>query len=306
MPRCHRLYLIIVVALVSILGADCAALPGEQKATPQTVKNVIVLIPDGCSAEQFTLARWFKGEPLALDSICVGAVKTYIADSVVAESASASSAFATGCRTNDKFISIGPKNPTLACVPAPDPRLSYRPLATVLEGAKLMGKATGIVVTSRVSHATPAAYYAHVPSRRMENDIMEQGVYQNLDVVLGGGRRHLLAKKYGGRRTDDENLLEVLQKRGYTLLATAKELHQVTSGKVYGMFAPSSMEAEIDRLEFAPQPPTLEDMPKRLSKSWPRIRMVFFSWWKAAKWIGPATPTTRPTCSATCSCLTGR
>jgi alkaline phosphatase len=50
-------------------------------------------------------------------------------------------------------------------------------------------------VTSRVTHATPAAYYAHVPSRTQDNDIMEQGVYQNLDVVLGGGRRHLLPKE---------------------------------------------------------------------------------------------------------------
>ena len=48
-------------------------------------KNVIVLIVDGCSAEQYTLARWFKGTPLSFDPYRVGAVKTYIADSVIAE-----------------------------------------------------------------------------------------------------------------------------------------------------------------------------------------------------------------------------
>jgi alkaline phosphatase len=155
---------------------------------------------------------------------------------------------------------VGPKNPTLSCVPPPDANLSYKPLATVLEGTKLLGKATGIVVTSRVTHATPAAYYAHVPARRLENDIMEQGVYQNLDMVLGGGKRHLLSKEYGGKRTDDENLMEVLQERGYTFVTTAEKLQKTKTGRVYGIFAYSSMEGEIDRPEFAPQQPTLEDM----------------------------------------------
>jgi alkaline phosphatase len=272
-PHSFFLLLLLVVLGAGLWGACSPAPTGEKKTgtSPaaqeqegkKTVKNVIVLIPDGCSAEQYTLARWFKGKPLALDQIRVGALKTYTADSVVADSAPAASAFATGYRTSDKFISVGPKNPTLPVVPPPDASLSYKPLATVLEGAKLLGKATGVVVTSRVSHATPAAYYAHVPSRYMENDIMEQGVYQNLDVVLGGGKRHLLSKESGGKRTDNENLMDVLQERGYTFAATAKDLEQAKSGKVYGIFAYSSMEGEIDRPVFGPQQPTLEDMTKK-------------------------------------------
>ena len=262
-PYSFFLFLLLVLLGAGLWGACSPAPSGEKKAAPQTVKNVIVLIPDGCSAEQYTLARWFKGKPLALDQIRVGALKTYTADSVVADSAPAASAFATGCRTSDKFISVGPKNPTLPVVPPPDPSLSYKPLATVLEGAKLLGKATGLVVTSRVTHATPAAYYAHVPARRMENDIMEQGVYQNLDVVLGGGKRHLLPKESGGKRTDDENLIDVLQERGYSFVATAEDLQKANSGKVYGIFAYSSMEGEIDRPVFGPQQPTLEDMTQK-------------------------------------------
>ncbi len=264
MKRSHPICLFIIMVLASGLFGGCSPSPsGEIKAKPKPVKNLIVLIPDGCSAEQYTLARWFKGEPLALDQILVGGVKTYIADSVVADSAPASTAFATGYRTSNKFISVGPKNPTLPGVPAPDPSLSYKPLATVIEGAKLMGKATGIVVTCRVTHATPAAYYAHVPSRTMDNDIMEQGVYQNLDVVLGGGKRHLLSPQNGGKRTDNENLLDVLQKRGYAFAANAQELERVKSGQVYGIFAYNHMEPEIDRTEYAPQQPTLEEMTRK-------------------------------------------
>jgi len=150
------------------------------------VKNVIVMIADGCSSEQYTLARWFQGSSLALDEMLVGGVKTYISDSVIADSAPAATAFASGVRTADEFIGIGPKPDTLRPDLEPPAELQYRPLATVLEGARLLGKATGIVVTSRVTHATPAAYVSHVPSRKLEEDIMEQLVYQNVDVVLGG------------------------------------------------------------------------------------------------------------------------
>ncbi|MFZ2087793.1 MAG: alkaline phosphatase [Desulfobaccales bacterium] len=256
----------ILLVLVAGLLWGCAPpppTPGGPQTGNRPVKNLIVLIADGCAAEQYTLARWFKGAPLALDQICVGAVKTHIADSVVADSAPASTAFATGCRTSDKFIGVGPKNPTLTGTPAPDPNLSYKPVATVLEGARLMGKATGIVVTCRVTHATPAAYYAHVPSRTLDNDIMEQGVYQNLDVVLGGGKRHLLPPEKGGKRTDGENLMDVIQERGYAFAANAPQLDQVKAGKVYGIFAYNHPEPEIDRPEYAPEQPTLEQMTRK-------------------------------------------
>jgi alkaline phosphatase len=52
-----------------------------------TARNVIVLIADGCASEQHTFARWFKGAPLSYDPYQVGAIKTYIADSVIADSA---------------------------------------------------------------------------------------------------------------------------------------------------------------------------------------------------------------------------
>ena len=171
-----------LAAMILVLSlAFCSAALAENKA-----KNVIVLIADGCSGEQYTFARWFKGEALSLDPIRVGAIKTHVADSVVADSAPAASAFATGVRTSDKFISVGPHAETISGVPRPDAELQYKPSATVLEGARLMGKATGIVATSRVTHATPAAYIAHVHDRDMEDDIMEQAVHQNIDVVFGG------------------------------------------------------------------------------------------------------------------------
>jgi alkaline phosphatase len=252
----------VLVASV-LLGATLLgrAVGGERDAAP--VRNVIVLIADGCSSEQYTLARWFKGSALALDEILVGGVKTYISDSVIADSAPAATAFATGFRTSDKFIGIGPKSGTLRPDLEPPEDLRYCPLATVLEGARLRGKATGIVATSRVTHATPAAYMAHVPLRKLEEDIMEQAVYQNVDVVLGGGKDYLLPKAEQGRRADGENLIAVLKSRGYAVVEDRPALESVKSGRVFGSFAMGPMAAEIDRPRTRPQEPTLAEMTRK-------------------------------------------
>jgi alkaline phosphatase len=254
--KTNRVFIFLFVILVLFLAGGGTANSGE--ATKP--RNVIILIADGCGSEQYTLTRWFKGAPLSLDGILVGGVKTYIADSVVADSAPTASAYATGFRTSDNFISIGPKETTLPNVPVPPEEMRYRPLATVLEGARLKGKAVGIVATSRVSHATPAAYMAHVPARKMENDIMEQAVHQNIDVVFGGGKRHLFPTSAGGKRTDGKDLSAVLKQKGYTLVENRQEMLSFHSGKIFGLFANSHMAPEIDRQEFAPNQPTLEEM----------------------------------------------
>jgi len=254
--RCWKPGIVACLCLLTaVLLAFSAAGAGEQRA-----KNVIVLIVDGCSSEQYTLARWYKQAPLCLDGILVGALKTFISDSVVADSAPAASAFATGVRTSDKFISVGPGENTIPPVPKPPPELQYRPLATVLEGARLLGKATGIAVTARVSHATPAAYLAHTPSRTLEADIMEQAVYQNIDVVFGGGKNLLIPREAGGQRQDGEDLRTVLQQKGYRIIGSVEEMNLIDSGRVFGIFADSHMAAEIDRKQLAPTEPTLAEM----------------------------------------------
>jgi alkaline phosphatase len=254
----RRTLLVIALAATSALIAAAAPALSAAKA-----KNVIVLIADGCSAEQYTLARWFKGAPLAFDPFQVGAVKTYIADSVIADSAPAASAYATGVRTSDKFISVGPKQETLSTVSTPPEDLRYRPLATILEGAKLMKKAAGIVATSRVTHATPAAFMAHTASRSDENDIMEQAVHQMIDVVFGGGKRHLVPKEFKGRRIDGENLFEYLKGWGYQIVENRQDMEKVTTGRVYGLFAHSHMDPEIDRPTHHPNQPTLAEMTRK-------------------------------------------
>ena len=254
-------FLLAVAAALWISARSTAGEPSVRAAGRPIAKNVIVLIVDGCSSEQYTLARWHKGEPLALDAIRVGAVKTHSADSVIPDSAAAASAFATGVRTGGHIISLTPKTTNVEGASAPGRAL--HPMATVLEGARLLGKATGIVATSSVTHATPAAYMAHAPSRNDLDDIMEQAVYQNVDVVLGGGTSSLLPEEHGGLRRDRENLAEVLHAHGYQLPRTRDALRQIEAGKVFGTFADEHMAADCDRPEVAPQEPSLAEMTEK-------------------------------------------
>lgn len=257
MRRVRTIFHFAAILILSLAASGVGA------AEQPKVKNVIVLISDGCSSEQFTLVRWVKGTPLAVDEIRSGLVKTYIANSVVADSAPAASAFATGCRTSAPFISVGPKAGTLSIVPEPAEELQYRPMATVLEGAKLLGKATGIVCTCRVTHATPAAYMSHSAARSGEEDIMEQAVYQNVDVVFGGGEAYLVPADKKGKRADQENLLAVLQDRGYQIVRKQEELASLGKSKVFGLFAQDHMAPEVDRPSLTPTEPTLEEMTRK-------------------------------------------
>lgn len=91
-----------------------------------------------------------------------------------------------------------------------------RPVANVLEGAKRTGRATGIVATAEIQHATPAGFSAHHVNRKHFDVIAEQQVYQNIDVVLGGGKAALLPIK----RKDGEDLVKVIQNKEYDFVET--------------------------------------------------------------------------------------
>jgi alkaline phosphatase len=252
-PRLRRHALLAPAIAGALLFASGAF------ATP--VKNVIVLIPDGNHTSIQTLARWYRGERLAVDEMGAGTMSTDMVNSVITGSAAAGTAQSTSYKTTVRFLGIGPRpDDALSTyqLPASIPRtdeearwnwLAYRPMATVLEGAQRVGKATGLVSTSRVTHATPASYAVHVDDRGKDNEIMEQLVHQDLDVVFGGGWRHLLPEgdARGGRRTDGEDLLEVLAERGYQTLTTAAELDALTGGRAWGLFASSHMMPELDR-----------------------------------------------------------
>lgn len=231
-------------------------------------KNIILLVPDGCGISHQTIARWFKGAPLASDKLKPGLCITHSANSMITGSAAAATAFATGHKTWEqeggvRCVGILPDSLALPQPLKLPPQQQWRPVATVLEAARLCGKSTGLVVTARISHATPAAFSSHWHDRENENVIIKQQVYQNIDVVFGGGMSYLLPDSLPqGKRRDGENLQDVLGSRGYKVISKRSELKDLSSDtkKVWGLFSNSHLCHDINRPYFGKEQPSLAEM----------------------------------------------
>eukprot|EP00977_Amphora_coffeiformis_P014244 scaffold3946_cov177-Amphora_coffeaeformis.AAC.7 len=248
-------------------------------------KNVIMMIPDGCDESVQKMANFFKGADLQVDEMPSTAVTSHMANSMITGSAAAATAFSTGHKTTVRFLGVGPRTEDLLSFYDPqDMAPPYSPVATILEAAKYMEKGTGIISTSRVTHATPAAFASHIDDRGKDDDIMEHIVYNSVDVVMGGGRRHLLPgpdcanNVTGGMRGDCQNLEQVLLDRGYSILDKKADLDTMksTEEKVYGMFAMSHMQPDIDRKHFAPDEPSLAEMTQAALKVLSQKEKGFF------------------------------
>lgn len=208
------------------------------------VKNVIILIPDGMSVDGTTLTRWYNGgSPLALDEMACGLVRTYSADAPIADSAPASTAYATGHKSHTGYIGVLPDT---ADMPGQTPiktEDAKKPVASILEAARLAGKSTGLVATCEIPHATPADFSAHYPDRLNYDDIIEQQVYQGIDVVFAGGEKFLQA----ANRKDNEDLVSILKEKGYQFITSRVEMLSLEKGPVWGMFADTAMAYDFDR-----------------------------------------------------------
>ncbi|MDP2791012.1 MAG: alkaline phosphatase [Rectinemataceae bacterium] len=209
-------------------------------------QNVIMLIPDGMSVAGTTLARFYKGASLALDEIACGLVSTWSSDGTIADSAPAGSAFATGWASQTGNVASIGKLYLLPGGAVPEANES-RPVATILEAARLSGRSTGIISTSEFMHATPADFSAHDPSRSNYDNLTEQIVYNGLNVILGGGTPYLNASA----RKDKEDLKAVLASRGYGYVDNASDLRAFRGDRLVGTFGKTTtstaMSYDIDR-----------------------------------------------------------
>ncbi|MDX8045350.1 alkaline phosphatase [Gracilibacillus sp. S3-1-1] len=230
----------------------------EQKTSTEQAesKNLIVLIGDGMGPPQISLTRLYQQEyhdkdSLALDEILVGTNTTFAGDStykgesgVVTDSAAAATAFGTGHKTYNGAISV--TNEEVA-----------KPVASIIEAASLQGKATGLISTARITHATPAAYAAHVRLRPMENAIASQYVDAGVDVLLGGGERHFVPSeeesRYGATKREDQvNLIEPFSENGYEVVYNQEELGNAEGDKLLGLFDDSHIPYNLDRGDTTP------------------------------------------------------
>ena len=237
---------VLGIFLIAAMGGNGLVFAADN----QPIKNVILMIPDGMDFDGVTMTRWYNGgKLLTLDSLVSGLIRTYWAGGPVTDSAPAASAMATGFKVGDGMISTLAENTTafMPGVPAVTAVNSKRPVATILEGARLKGLATGIVVTCEMPHATPAAFSSHNINRNDYDSISEEQVYQGLDVFLGGGYDTLTPGTGAKNRKDGEDLIQVIKNKGYQFVTNRNQMLDAGEGRIWGMFAPMDVPNDMDR-----------------------------------------------------------
>lgn len=199
-------------------------------------KNVIMLIADGMSTEAITLARHTKGDSLAMDEISVGSVITSWANGPITDSAPGGTVYAAGEKTNNKYIGTS---------------VNDTPMASILEGAESVGKATGIVATSEITHATPGDFTAHTNNRKYYNQILQQQINQDMEVVLGGGFNK--ASGFSSEVSSDEfesyyeEQVNNIKEEGFDFITTKDQLTSYDGDKLWGSFADADLKYDFDR-----------------------------------------------------------
>jgi len=250
------------------------------------VKNLILMIGDGMGPQQIGLLELYAREaPHSIyagkatgiskfsSSGVMGMSLTNPSDAIVVDSACSATQLAIGKLAPSEVVGLD----ALGNVQE-----------TILEKAKRLGKATGLVSDTRLTHATPAAFAAHQPHRSLENKIAQEMLSIGPDVMLSGGLRHWIPKeinekgeaynklqamtgptlKLKSKRKDSVNLLTTATDAGYQLAFTKEQLENTSeNGKVLGLFAYSGMNDGIKHTRLLNDSsrvqPTLEEMTKK-------------------------------------------
>ncbi len=202
----------LILFLLPFLILACGQKPSQTESEPTPVsynmsitdiqkpktkpKNVILMVGDGMGISQITAGIYSSSQKLNLESFpIVGLHKSHASNDLITDSAAGATAFACGVKTYNGAIGVGPDSVAVE---------------TILEKAEKKGMATGLVATSTIVHATPASFIAHQPSRKMYEEIAADFLKTDIDFFIGGGK-----KFFDRRESDERNLYEELEKKGY-------------------------------------------------------------------------------------------
>jgi alkaline phosphatase len=275
-----------------------AALAAAKKLHPEFrhAKNVILFVGDGMGISTITGSRIFEGQQkgqdgernkLSFETLPYLALsKTYSANQQTPDSAPTMTAMVTGVKTNDGELSV---NQSVERDETSNAVIEENKVTTILEQAEASGMSTGIVTTARVTHATPAATYAHTSERDWEasvgngsdiQDIAAQlienygkgGIGDGIDVILGGGRAYFTpntmkdpeySTKVGKRKDGRDLTAEYVSKFGGQYVWNKDQFDAINpkkTKKLLGLFEQSHMQYEQDRPQDTAGEPSLAEM----------------------------------------------
>ncbi|GGH51617.1 alkaline phosphatase [Comamonas phosphati] len=255
------------LAGASLLLSACGGSDG-----PSTSKNVLFFLGDGMGMTTMTAARIYSvGEDgeLTMDQLPETAfIHTYSNDGQVTDSAPSMAAYMTGVKMNNEVISMSADTQAADAAGKPYyvkydstcPSDNGKPVPTLLEQMKAAGYSTGVVSTTRITHATPATTYSHVCHRDAENTIAaalvpggagyNASLGDGVDVVFGGGTSYFTPSTAGGRRNDGRDLVAELKKANYSFAANKSDFDKLPvdgKTKIVGLFSKEHMTYDLDR-----------------------------------------------------------
>ena len=274
-------------------GAQGAA---QRGAGLGRARNLVLFVGDGMSLTTVAAARILEGQGrgqpgeenlLSFERFPHTAfAKTYNTDSQTPDSAGTMTAMATGVKNRIGVLGLGPEVRRGDCGTARE-----HELVSMIELAESAGLATGIVTTTRLTHATPAALYARSPERNWESDVdlpaeavaqgcrdiarqfVEFDVGDGIEVALGGGRREFLPAsdidpeypEFPGRRLDGRDLVaewRVRHPEGRVVWDAAQmsAFDAAPTSRLLGLFEPDHMKFEHDRPRDRAGEPSLAEM----------------------------------------------
>ena len=271
----------LVGASVLMLSA-CGGSDNRVPPSGSPTKNVLFFLGDGMGITTMTAARIYSvGEDgdLTMDTLPETAfVHTFSNDAQVTDSAPSMAAYMTGVKMNNEVISMTAETKATDAAGKPYhtnfdstcPTTNGKSVPTLLEQMKAAGYGTGVVSTTRITHATPAATYSHVCHRDAENTIAaalvpggagyNSALTDGVDVIFGGGTSYFTAKADGGKRNDSRNLLTEFKTQKYSVAANKADFDKlpVDGSKIVGLFTKDHMAYDLDR--DASKEPSLAEM----------------------------------------------
>lgn len=256
----------VAVIVLAVVYEQSQAHQDGTKDKPNGKRNLIFMVSDGMGPTSLSLTRSYHqftenlpwSDTLVIDRHIIGQSRTRSTSSLVTDSAAGATAFSCGMKSYNGAISMLP---------------DHTPCGTVMEAAKKAGYLTGLVVTTRITDATPACFAAHVNRREEEDRIAEQllGEYplgQTVDLMLGAGRCHFLPNTTEGScRADDRDLVALAKSNGITYIDNRKDFDGLKLGgdvklPLLGLFADYDIPYEVDRRYEEDVYPSLVEMAK--------------------------------------------
>lgn len=263
MKKTTTLLLLLAIIILPMHAAS------TQEVKP--VKNIIVMIPDGCSLPVVSISRWLQWYTnpdmpnLHIDPYLCGTVSTFSSNAPIGDSAPTTSCYMTGVPSRTGHVSTYPVADGDNDIFPMDPTRAYQPLTTVLEAMKItQNKATGLVFTCEFPHATPADCSAHSYKRGNYHWIAPQMVHNDLDVVIGGGVSIL-----------DDNMEKYLTDNGYSVYRNNLQGMRGDNGnKMWALYGDKEMAYDMDRNPN--EQPSIEEMTRKAIDKLSRNENGFF------------------------------